>query len=107
MYLEELDQDTSLLPDEQEPKDGTSVEDTNNSDVLDESQVNKCIDKASTSEEIGACAKNDGDAGTSKEASTSGEKKNVTPPKTAAEMFEKHRLVFRDVNAVSSFNNDR
>ena len=75
--------------------------------MLDESQVDKCTDKASTSEEIGACTKNDEDACTSKEASTSEEKKNVTPPKTAAEMFENHRLVFHDVNAVSSFNNNQ
>ena len=110
MYLEELDRGTSLLSKEQEPKDVTSMEDTNNSDILDESQVNKCIDKslgASTSEEKGACTNNDKDACTSKVASTSEEKKNVTPPTTAAEVFQNHRLVFHDVNAVSSFNDNQ
>ena len=108
MYLEELDHDTTLLPKEHEPKDVTGIEDTNNSDVLDESQVNVRIDKSldtSTSKEIGACTKNEEDTCTSTQASTSEEKKNVTPPTTSAEVFEKHRLVFHDVNAVSSYNN--
>lgn len=103
MYLEELDRDTSLPPKEHEPKDVAEVEDTSNSDVLEESQVNMCIDKsidASTSVESDTCTKNDKGACASKETSTS-EEKNVTPPKTAAEVFEKHRLVFHDVNAVS------
>jgi len=107
-YLEELDHDTSLLPKEHEPKDVTSVENSNNSGVLDKSQVNTCTDKSldtSTSEKISGCKKNDEDACTSKETSTSEEKKIVLPPTTAAEVFKKHRLVFHDVNAVSSCNN--
>lgn len=107
VYLEELDRDTSSLPKGQEPKDVTSIEGTNNSGILDESQVNKSIHKSldtGTSDEIGACTKDDEDACTSKEASTSEEKKNVTPPKTAAEVFQNHRLVFHDVNALEFQN---
>ena len=110
MYLEELDRDTSSLPIKQELKDATNVEDANNSGILDESQVDKSVHKSldeSTSEEIGACTKDDGDACTSKEASTSEEKKDVTRPKTAAEVFQNHRLVFHDVNAVSSFKDNQ
>ena len=107
MYLEGLDRDTTSLSKEQEPKDAISIEDTNSSDILGENQVNKCNDKSletSTSKEIAACTRNDEDACTSKEASTAEEKKNITPPTTAAEVFQNHRLVFHDVNAVSSFN---
>ena len=110
MYLEELDRDTSSLPKEQEPKDVTSIEDANISGILEESQVNKSIHKSSdtiTSEEIRAHAKDDDDACTSKEASTSEEKKDIIPPKTTAEVFQNHRLVFHDVNAVRSFNDNK
>ena len=110
MYLEELDRDTSALPKEQEPKVVTSIEDANNSGILGESQVNKSVHKsldASTSQEIRAFTKDDEDACTSKEASTSEEKKDITPPKTTAEVFQNHRLVFHDVNAVRPFNDDQ
>ena len=108
-YLEELDRDSSLLPKEHEPKDVTSTENSNNSGVLDKSEVNACTEKSldtSTSEKIGGCRQNDEDACTSKGTSTSEDKKKIVlPPTTAAEVFEKHRLVFHDVNAVSSYNN--
>ena len=111
MFLEDLDRDMSSPPKGQEPKDVTSIRDTNNSGILDESQVNKSIHKsvdASTSEEIGACTKDDEDACTSKEASTSEEKKNdIPPPKTTAEVFQNRRLVFHDVNAVRPFSDNQ
>ena len=110
MYLEELDRDTSALPKKQEPKVVTSIEDANNSGILDESQVDKPIHKsldASTSEEIGACMKDDEDICTSKEASTSEEKKDITLPETTAEVFQNHRLVFHDVNAVRPLNDNQ
>ena len=105
--MEALDRDTTLLSKEHESKEAISIEDTNSSGILGENQVNKCIDKSlvtSASKEIAACTRNDEDACTSKEASTAEEKKSITPPTTAAEVFQNHRLVFHDVNAVSSFS---
>ena len=122
--MEEIAGNTS--PKEHEQTDVIGSEETN-TDSVGEGKTeafsssenvscsNKDMNETNTSEEritTDACAPNKTDSSTNnemEETTTSGktdtgtakEKKTVAPPRTSAEVFEKHRLVFYDVNAVS------
>ncbi|XP_078383738.1 uncharacterized protein LOC144666216 isoform X2 [Oculina patagonica] len=123
VYLEDLDKLASSK--EQESKKAAKTMDMNNSDLKEKSQIDACIEKdinPCTSEEMESCANKETNACTSKErdsstsketdlSTSSGaetcadkERENATPPRSTAEVFQKKRLVFHDVNLLEFQN---